>query len=256
MVNNKVVVICGGAGLLGRTFSESIIQNRGICVVADSNVEKSEQLIALLQNKYPRANICCYDTDVNSLASIKDLIQCVHAKYGKIDAAVNNVYPRNKNYGRHFFDVDYSDFCENISLNLGGGFLFGQQLAKYFVNQGYGNIINVASIYGIIAPKFEIYEGTTLTTPVEYAVIKSGLLHLTRYMAKYLKNSSIRVNSLSPGGIIDKQPEPFLQKYRDQCLVKGMLEPNDVAGALMFLLSDASKYINGQNIVVDDGFTL
>jgi len=177
-------------------------------------------------------------------------------KYKRIDALVNNAYPRNKNYGKYFFDVEYSDFVENIGLNLGGYFTASQQFAKYFQKQNYGNIINISSIYGVVAPRFEIYEGTTMTVPVEYAAIKSGLIHLTKYMAKYFKGMNIRVNTLTPGGIFDHQPQAFLDKYKDQCLSKGMLDKSDLKGTLVYLLSDMSKYVNGQNIVIDDGFAL
>ena len=100
------------------------------------------------------------------------------------------------------------------------------------------------------------YKNTSMTTPVEYAAIKSGLIHLTKYMAKYFKGMNIKVNALSPGGILDSQPEPFLSKYKEQCLNKGMLDKSDMNGTLVYLLSDMSKYVNGQNIVVDDGFSL
>ena len=183
-------------------------------------------------------------------------IKYLHDRYKRIDALVNNAYPRNKNYGRHFFDVEYSDFIENLGLNLGGYFAASQQFARYFKEQGYGNIINICSIYGVVAPKFEIYNNTTMTMPVEYAAIKSGLIHLTKYMAKYFKGMNIKVNALSPGGIFDNQPEPFLEKYKDQCLNKGMLNNSDLKGTLVYLLSDMSRYVNGQNIVVDDGFSI
>lgn len=155
-----------------------------------------------------------------------------------------------------FFDVEYEDFIQNLSLNLGGYFLTSQCFSKYFKKQSYGNIINISSIYGVVAPKFEVYENTSMTMPVEYAAIKSGLIHLTKYMAKYFKGMNIRVNALSPGGILDKQPESFLEKYKEKCLNKGMLENSDLKGTLVYLLSDMSKYVNGQNIIVDDGFSL
>jgi NAD(P)-dependent dehydrogenase (short-subunit alcohol dehydrogenase family) len=119
-----------------------------------------------------------------------------------------------------------------------------------------GNIVNLSSVYGIIAPRFELYEGTDLSMPVEYAAIKSGLIHLTRYFARRLRGTGIRVNALSPGGILDKQDRRFLGRYRRYCLSKGMLDASDVSGALLFLLSDASRYVSGQNLIVDDGFTL
>lgn len=95
-----------------------------------------------------------------------------------------------------------------------------------------------------------------MTSPIDYAVIKSGLIHLTRYMAKYFKGENIRVNAISPGGIYNNQPELFLKKYNNECSSKGMLDAHDLTGTLIFLLSDGSRYVNGQNIVVDDGFCL
>ena len=134
--------------------------------------------------------------------------------------------------------------------------LTSQRLAGYFQKQGHGNIINISSIYGVIAPKFEVYDNTPMTMPVEYAAIKSAIIHLTKYMAKYFKGMNIRVNTLSPGGILDKQPAAFLEAYRKQCLNKGMLDKSDLQGTLVYILSDMSLYVNGQNIVVDDGFSL
>jgi len=194
--------------------------------------------------------------DITDTNSIQKLITSISEKFGKIDALINSAYPRNKNYGKHFFEVTYDDFCENVGLNLGGYFLTSQQFAKFFYEQGYGNIINLASIYGVIAPRFEVYNNTSMTMPVEYAAIKSGLIHLTKYMAKYFKGKNIRVNTISLGGIEDKQPESFLRAYKEFCLNKGMLNAKDISGTVLFLLSDLSEYVNGQNIVVDDGFTL
>ena len=122
--------------------------------------------------------------------------------------------------------------------------------------QGIGNLINIASIYGVIAPKFEIYKSTELTTPVEYSAIKSGIIHLNKYFSKYLKGKNIRVNCISPGGIINNHSEIFKENYRAYTLNKGMLDSSDLTGTLIYLLSDMSKYINGQNIIIDDGFTL
>jgi NAD(P)-dependent dehydrogenase (short-subunit alcohol dehydrogenase family) len=122
--------------------------------------------------------------------------------------------------------------------------------------RGGGHIVNISSIYGVVAPKFEVYADTPMTMPVEYAAIKAGLIHLTKYMAKYFRGMNIKVNALSPGGIFDHQPEAFLAKYKEQCLNKGMLDKSDMKGTLVYLLSDMSKYVNGQNIVVDDGFSL
>ena len=249
MLKGKVIVVTGGAGLIGQNIVRSIVENHGIPIIADYNIEKATE-IAKDIGGMP------YFLDITSKESIQDLLNFLYQEYKKIDGVINNAYPRNSNYGRPFEAVDYSDFCENTNSHLGGYFLVSQQFSIFFKNQGYGNIINMSSIYGVIAPRFEIYEGTTMTMPVEYASIKAGILHLTRYIAKYYKGHNIRCNSVSLGGIEDNQPESFLDLYKSFSLNKGMLNPTDILGTIVFLLSDMSRYINGQNIIVDDGWTL
>lgn len=256
MLKNKVVIITGGAGLIGQEFVKTITEQQGIAVIADINDEVGVQVKEKLCHEIHSSHIDFVHLDITSKKSTMAMIDVLHDRYGRIDALVNNAYPRNKNYGRHFFEVEYTDFCENLNLNLGGYFLTSQQLARYFQKQGHGNIVNISSIYGVIAPKFEVYDGTPMTMPVEYAAIKSAIIHLTKYMAKYFKGMNIRVNTLSPGGIFDHQPTPFLAAYREQCINKGMLDKSDICGTLVYLLSDMSAYVNGQNIIVDDGFSL
>ena len=256
MLKEKVVVITGGAGLIGKEFIKAVVENQGIAIIADINEELGLKVKEDLSKELNSINIDFIKLDITSKDSLNKCINYLNDKYQKIDALVNNAYPRNKNYGRHFFDVEYEDFIQNLGLNLGGYFTASQQFSQYFKSQGYGNIINISSIYGVVAPKFEVYDNTPMTMPVEYAAIKSGLIHLTKYMAKYFKGMNIKVNALSPGGIFDSQPEAFLDKYKEKCLNKGMLDKSDMKGTLVYLLSDMSRYVNGQNIIVDDGFCL
>ena len=256
MLKDKIVVITGGAGRLGSEFAKTVAENGGYALMADVDEAAGGKTALRLNELFGRQCAEFFKTDISSKECINSLISHLHGKFGRIDALVNSAYPRNKNYGRHFFNVEYSDFCENLSANLGGYFLSSQQFAEYFRSQGYGNIINISSVYGVVAPRFEIYENTPMTMPVEYAAIKSGLLLMTRYMAKYFKGMNIRVNAISPGGILDGQPEAFLESYKNQCTNKGMLDKTDINGTLLYLLSDLSRFVNGQNIIVDDGFSL
>ena len=109
---------------------------------------------------------------------------------------------------------------------------------------------------GVVTPKFENYAGTNMTSPIEYTAIKAALIAITKYLAKYYKGNNIRVNCISPGGILDQQPESFLKKYQSCCNDKGMLAAEDVVGTALYLLSDQSRYVTGQNIIVDDGWSL
>jgi NAD(P)-dependent dehydrogenase (short-subunit alcohol dehydrogenase family) len=131
-----------------------------------------------------------------------------------------------------------------------------QRFAIFFSEHGGGNIINMSSIYGVMPPRFNLYSKTEMTMPVEYAAIKSAIIHLTKYFAQYFKSHAVRVNCISPGGILSNQPQIFLDAYKAYSGSKGLLDPEDVCGALSFLLSDDSAFVTGQNIVVDDGFSL
>ena len=255
LLANKIIVITGGAGRIGLAFVRAVIESGGVAIVADHDSDAQKKIGWALPNLNFQ-QLDCLNVDINDLDSVQKLLTFGHEKYGRIDALVNNAYPHNKNYGRKLEDVTYEDFCENISLHLGGYFLVMQQFCSYFKKVGGGNIINMSSIYGLVPPRFEIYDGTSMTIPVEYAAIKSALLHLTKYYASYYMRHKNRFNCISPGGILDHQPMTFLKKYNSYASSKGMLNADDLQGALIFLLSDMSKYVNGQNIVIDDGWCL
>jgi NAD(P)-dependent dehydrogenase (short-subunit alcohol dehydrogenase family) len=256
MLKDKVIVVSGGSGLIGREFISAIIKQNGIAVIADIDEAKGKLFSMKISKELDTDRIEYVNFDITQKKSIVECIEYLDAKYKQIDALVNCAYPKNKNYGRHFFEIELDDFIQNIGINLGGCIIPSQLFAKYFKNQGYGNIINIASIYGVIAPKFDVYNNTKMTMPLEYAAIKSSLIHLTKYMAKYFHGMNIRVNAISPGGILESQEDEFLKNYNNYCLSKGMLDTEDLNGALIYLLSDGSKFVNGQNLVVDDGFTL
>jgi NAD(P)-dependent dehydrogenase (short-subunit alcohol dehydrogenase family) len=250
----KIIVVTGGAGLLGTDFCEAITEQGGLAIVADIDLPAAEIIAEQIRSNGGKAE--AESLDITNEVSIANLIRSVHERFGTIDAVVNNAYPRNKNWGRKLEDVTYGDFCENINLHLGGYFLVAQKFAIYFRTHGGGNIINMGSIYGTMAPRFDIYRNTSMTMPVEYAAIKSGVIQMSKYFAQYFKSDGIRCNSLSPGGILDNQPESFPKAYGEYCGTKGMLNASDISNALVFLLSDESKYMNGQNIIIDDAFSL
>jgi len=254
MLSEKIVVVTGGAGLLGRSFCSAIADQGGVAIVADVNLSAAENIAKEISATGSRAEAVLLN--ITDSDSVDNVIDSLHSRYGRIDAIVNNAYPRNSNYGRKLEEVTYADFCENVNLHLGGYFLVAQKFAMYFRTLGGGNIVNISSIYGMMAPRFEVYEGTAMTMPVEYAAIKSSINQLTRYFAKYFKKDGVRCNSLSPGGILDGQPHKFLQQYNSHCGKKGMLEAKDLSGSLIYLLSDQSMFMNGQNLIIDDGFTL
>ena len=253
MLENKKIAVLGAGGLLGKSIVTSALQEGAQVVAADIDIDAMRQKLA-----DSGVDISCGALSMCSLdvTEEKDVKKFFYEQEG-LTGVVNSTYPRNKTYGAHFFDVSLDSFNENLSLHLGSTFLLNQQSATYFQeNQSEFSLVNISSIYGAIAPKFDVYDGTAMTVPVEYAAIKSAIIHLNKYVAAYVNDSRFRVNSISPGGILDSQPQDFLKAYKKHTLGKGMLQEDDVVGSVLFLLSDHSTFVNGQNIVVDGGFSL
>jgi len=252
MLKDNIVAITGGAGLIGSSFSRAIIENGGKVIIGDISRERGEQLQEILGND----NVLFIDVDTADTNSIDRFMESGKSHFGKIDSAIHCAYPRSKQWGTQFEDLKADDLKDDLFHQLGGAILFSQRSIAYFRKQGYGNLIHVASIQGVAAPKFEHYEGTSMVSPIEYSAIKSGVISITRYLAKYCKGQNIRVNCISPGGILDNQPEVFLEKYNATCTSKGMMDAQDLNGTMVYLLSNMSQCVNGQNIVIDDGWIL
>jgi len=259
-LKNKVCIITGGTGLLGKEFSRACAEHNAIVIIVDIDKKKGDVVVKEIQKDTHNDNIFFEKCDITSVEEVKLLVKRIKRRFGKIDALVNNAYPRNKRYGRKFEDVACKDFCENVNMHLGGYFLTTQEIAKVMIKQKRGIIVFLGSIYGFAAPKFDIYYKTNMKIPVasiELAAIKGGILQLTKYLAAYLAPHQIRVNAISPGGVFDNQPELFVKKYLTKVrLGSRMAYPDDISGALIFLLSDASKYMTGQNIIVDGGWSI
>jgi NAD(P)-dependent dehydrogenase (short-subunit alcohol dehydrogenase family) len=256
-LKNKIVVITGGAGLIGKGFVRAVVENGGTAIIADIDEISGNNVKDEISKESGTDKIEFNKVDITSRESIQVMIDAIIKKHKVIDALVNNAYPRNSNYGRKFEDVTYQDFCENVNLHLGGYFLMTQEISRVMVKQKKGVIVYIASIYGFMAPRFELYENTGFTSPVEYSAIKGGLLSLTKYLASYLGKHDIRVNAISPGGVFDNQPESFVRQYSNKTIIGNrMAETDDLTGALVFLLSDSSRYVTGQNIVVDGGWSI
>lgn len=254
LLNAKTILVIGASGRIGRTIVDAVISAGGHVVALDTDTTG----LQALTNAHGTENLDCATADIANRASIDYAIAKAHDRFGSIDGAVNTAYPRNERYGRQFFDVEYADFYENTGLHIGGYFLFMQSCARYALEHRQSfSLVNLSSIYGSIAPRFDLYAGTAMTMPVEYAAIKAGLEHMTRYVNAYMKSrsSAFRANCVSPGGILAGQDEQFLTRYGDYCLSKGMLDAQDITGAIVFLLSDNARHIVGQNLIVDDGFS-
>jgi len=245
-----IVVVTGGCGLIGSAFVRALADRGDQVVVLDVDDESGEELVEASERVVYR------HCDVTDSEDFDRTIRAVRDQHGRLDAVVHSAYPRTASWGTRFEDLDEDEVAENLRLQLGSAIMVSQKAVNRFREQGSGHLIHISSIQGIAAPKFRHYEGTDMTSPIEYTAIKHGVVGLTRYLAKYLSGTGIRVNCISPGGVEYDQPESFQRRYQEDCTGKGLLDPEEIAGPLLFLLSDQSERVNGQNLIVDDGWSL
>lgn len=242
ILKNKVIIVAGGGGLIGRAIVEDIAKKGGIVINADVSVETDiEQGL--------------FHLDISDDNSIKDLVQSVVNFYGRIDGLVNTAYPRTKDWGAFFEDIQPESWRKNVDMQMNSCFVLCQVVLKEMAKQKSGSIVNIASIYGIVGNDFTLYEGYGGTSPAAYCAIKGGIINFTRYLASYYGKLSIRVNCVSPGGIFDNQHPSFVEKYCAKVPMRRMGNPDDIAPAVSFMLSDEAKYVTGQNLVIDGGWT-
>jgi NAD(P)-dependent dehydrogenase (short-subunit alcohol dehydrogenase family) len=254
-LSGQTILITGAAGRIGSATAKHALMAGASIILTDIASHALEGLVAELSG-FDLARIHSIVVDVANPEEVNSLVVKALGCTGRIDGAVHSAYPRSKGWGASFEELKADDLNQNLSMQLGGAILFSQRMLRCFQDQGHGSLIHLSSIQGVQAPKFEHYVGTGMSSPIEYAAIKSGIISITRWLAKYSANQNIRVNCVSPGGILDAQPEEFLRRYRQSCTNIGMLSAEQVASVITFLLSSGAVAINGQNIVVDDGWAL
>jgi NAD(P)-dependent dehydrogenase (short-subunit alcohol dehydrogenase family) len=251
-LDGRIALVTGGAGLIGEAICTALLEQGARVVVAEASEDLGERAADRLG---PDASF--EECDITDEGSVSRLIDTVTGEHGRLDVLVNSAYPRNDAYGRPYEDVTYADWCENVMDHLGGYYLTSRAAGAVMADQAAGgSVINMGSIYGVSAPDFSVYEGLDMTSPVEYAAVKGGVLNLTRYLASYLGPEGVRANVVSPGGVFDDQPEAFVERYEARTPLGRMANPEDVAGAVAYLASDAAGYVTGQNLVVDGGWTV
>lgn len=241
-LKNKIIIISGGSGLLGKPMVKHLKENGAIVINAEIDVETN-----------PAEN--SFQCDITKEEAVDNLIQTVLHKYGRIDGLVNNAYPRTKDWGVKFEDIALSSWKENVDMQLNSVFMICQKILKQMKLQKSGAIVNIASIYGVVGNDFTLYEGYGGTSPAAYAAIKGGVINFTRYLASYFGKDNIRVNCVSPGGIIDQQNPSFIERYENKSPLRRMGKPEEIAPAVTFLLSDEASFITGHNLMVDGGWT-
>jgi 2-deoxy-D-gluconate 3-dehydrogenase len=262
-LHGRVAVITGGAGLLGREFSRTLAEAGAIVAIAEQNSAAAAEVVASLALTGAAAE--AIETDVTRRESVTAMTDRVLQKFGRLDILINcaAIDPKfgasrfGANAGR-FEDYPTEAWRDSLEVNLTGAFLACQAVAPPMLAQGSGVIVNLCSTYGLVGPDQRIYQepgAPEQFKPPDYSVAKAGLLGLTKYLAAYFAGKGIRVNALTPGGVRADQDPGFVQRYSSRTLLGRMANRDELNGALLFLVSDASSYMTGANLVVDGGWT-
>jgi NAD(P)-dependent dehydrogenase (short-subunit alcohol dehydrogenase family) len=267
-LHGRVAVVTGGAGLLGSEFCCTLTQAGANVVVADANESGGRALANSISRQDRQA--LAIETDVTDPKSVRVMVTKTLDAFGRLDILVNSAAldPKfdpqqaaaaaQQPGSGEFESFPLQAWNQALEVNLTGAFLCCQAAVVPMLKQGSGVIVNLSSIYGLTGPDQRLYQRPGQPAqykPVYYSVTKAGILGLTRYLATYYAGKNIRVNALSPGGVYNGHDEAFLQSYAARAVMGRMAEKDEMNGALLFLVSDASAYMTGANLVVDGGWT-
>jgi NAD(P)-dependent dehydrogenase (short-subunit alcohol dehydrogenase family) len=254
-LNNKTILVVGGAGYLGTPLCDLIINSGGRLCIADIDLEKMENTFKQLKKKYGEAKILTSFLDMSDESSIVKTIEKCVDHFGSLHGLVNATFGTTI---KNIEELTAKDFNSANSINLTGSFLLARSAAKK-MTQG-GSIVMFSSMYGIVSPNPSIYPEGLNSNPIEYGAGKAGLLQMTRYLASYYGKKNIRVNAVAPGPFpnIDKKANDnsiFLNNLKKSTMLGRLGEAPEVAGPTVFLLSNASSYITGHTLNIDGGWT-
>lgn len=267
-LEDKVVLITGGAGLLGRKHAEAVLDAGGTAVLLDITEDSLQNAIKELREKYDKEKIGGILTDITSREKLEQTRDEIMSRYHKVDALINNAAnnPKMEGNSANMAAIQFENFplemwMNDMMVGLTGSFLCSQVFGKSLADQRSGVILNISSDLGIIAPDQRIYrkegveEEKQTVKPVTYSVIKHGLIGLTKYLATYYAEKGVRCNALCPAGVFNGQDEEFLQKLTNLIPMGRMANVEEYKGTIVYMLSDASSYMTGSTVIVDGGRT-
>lgn len=262
-VKGKTIAIIGATGLLGTQYVHTLSEAGARIIIGDLSLERCRRLADETEEAYGSRNIPM-EVDNTNEESIGSFFEGVKERAETLDVLINNAQVKPEGFYSPLERYPKKAMMEVLDGNLGGVVMACKTACNlFFVKQSRGNIVNIASTYGLVGADQRIYDGVKniyfpgerFSSPVSYAVTKAGVVNLTRYLASYYRESNIRVNCLTPGGVFDNHDDLFVKNYSYRTILGRMADRTEYNGAILYLCSDASSYMTGSNLVVDGGWT-
>ena len=254
-LKNQVVIITGGCGLIGKAFVEICAQFGANVVIADIQKTEPKKYAKEIADRNNR-EMLGFTIDVSSRKDVELIKHCTLEKFGKIDGLVNCHQNKTAKFFAKFEDYNDEDWDAVIDTNLKGTYLTCQIIGGWMAENGGGCIVNMPSTYSVVAPNQNLYKGTDMGCPAAYSASKGGVQALSQYLASYWANRGVRVNQITPHGVWNHHEKQFEENFANLSPLKRMSYSHEVAGAIIYLLSDASSYVTGHNLIVDGGWTV
>lgn len=254
-IKGKRVLLMGACGVLGRAHTRILIEHEALLIIADrpgSRVLEDAKLLGIYG----------LEIEVSNEEAIVDGVLSASRFYNGLDGAIYNsaitseALASNSGALYNFEDYPLNLWQKAIEINLTGSFLFAREIGKIFKKNGGGSLINISSIYGVVAPDHRIYENQKFQSFPAYSASKAGIIGLSRWLSTYWAKDSIRVNCVSPGGVYNDHNKTFIDAYSERVPMGRMADNEDITGIIIYLLSESSRYCTGQNFIIDGGLSV
>jgi NAD(P)-dependent dehydrogenase (short-subunit alcohol dehydrogenase family) len=250
-ISDRVIILTGACGLIGRTLATRLAERGARMVVVDVATACPEEMATQLEGE--AMGVAC---DVSRADDVAALVARTEERFGRVDVLINN----HQHKPRGFTSTPAEEFPEAlwdaiVDVNLKGTFLMCRDVGRVMLRQGKGSIINVASTYGVVSSTPDLYEANSLGNPVAYSASKGGVIMLTKYLGAYWAERGVRVNCVTPHGVLNGHEAGFVERFRARSPMRRQMTAEEVVGAVLFLASDASSYAVGSNVLIEGGWT-